>query len=136
MIIENAGYPVETHISTTDDGYILTIHRIPHGKDGPTGPRPVVFVQHGLLCSSADWVLSYPTKALGIFEGYHCNKFDTYYDSMCKCICDLIILLAFILSDAGYDVWLGNYRGNTYSRAHLHFDPDTDLDYWQFRYRL
>jgi len=103
VIIENAGYPVETHISTTDDGYILTIHRIPHGKDGPTGPRPVVFVQHGLLCSSADWVLSYPTKAL-----------------------------AFILSDAGYDVWLGNYRGNTYSRAHLHFDPDTDLDYWQF----
>ena len=37
------------------------------------------------------------------------------------------------MSDAGYDVWLGNYRGNTYSRAHLHLDPE-ELDFWQFRY--
>ena len=69
VIIEKAGYPVETHIVTTDDGYILTMHRIPYGKDGPDSlnaqPRPVVFVQHGLLCSSADWVLSDPPKALG-----------------------------------------------------------------------
>ena len=59
---------METHIVTTDDGYILTMFRIPHGKDGPglnNEPRPVVFVQHGLLCSSADWVLSDPPKALG-----------------------------------------------------------------------
>ena len=71
MIIEKAGYPSETHIVTTDDGYILEMHRIPHGKDGPnntTEPRPVVFIQHGLLCSSADWVLSDPPKALGIFR--------------------------------------------------------------------
>ena len=26
------GYPAETHWVTTDDGYILTIHRIPYGK--------------------------------------------------------------------------------------------------------
>ena len=59
---------METHVVTTDDGYILTMFRIPHGKDGPglnDEPRPVVFVQHGLLCSSADWVLSDPPKALG-----------------------------------------------------------------------
>jgi len=105
VIIEKAGYPSETHIVTTDDGYILEMHRIPHGKDGPnntTEPRPVVFIQHGLLCSSADWVLSDPPKAL-----------------------------AFIMSDAGYDVWLGNYRGNTYSRRHEHLDPD-EYDYWRF----
>ena len=68
VIIEKAGYPVETHIVTTEDGYILTMFRIPYGKDGPgenDEPRPVVFVQHGLLCSSADWVLSDPPKALG-----------------------------------------------------------------------
>ena len=61
---------METHIATTDDGYILTMHRIPYSKDNPDSldnntTRPVVFVQHGLLCSSADFVLSDPPKALG-----------------------------------------------------------------------
>ena len=60
---------------TTDDGYLLTMHRIPYSKNDPDSykngevnvTRPVVFVQHGLLCSSADFVLSYPPKALGIY---------------------------------------------------------------------
>lgn len=62
---------------TTDDGYILTMHRIPYSKNEPDSykeaykngetntTRPVVFIQHGLLCSSADFVLSDPPKALG-----------------------------------------------------------------------
>ena len=32
----------------------------------------------------------------------------------------------------GYDVWLGNYRGNHESREHMKLDPDWDSDYWQF----
>ena len=27
--------------------------------------RPVVYLQHGLLCSSADWVIAIPEKSLG-----------------------------------------------------------------------
>ena len=44
------------------------MHRIPHGKSDNKSReeiRPVVFVQHCLLCSSADFLVAYPTKALG-----------------------------------------------------------------------
>jgi pimeloyl-ACP methyl ester carboxylesterase len=33
---------------------------------------------------------------------------------------------AFIAAREGYDVWLGNWRGNKYSRRHKTLDPDRD----------
>ena len=67
MITRN-GYPFEPHLVTTEDCYMLEVHRIPYGKHSPPVEgvdRPVVFVQHGLLGSSADWVMAAPEKALG-----------------------------------------------------------------------
>ncbi len=67
-MIAKQGYPVEQYTVTTEDCYILEIHRIPFGKnDEPVAGeiRPVVYLQHGLLCSSADWVIAAPEKSLG-----------------------------------------------------------------------
>ncbi|XP_054260842.1 lipase 1-like [Macrosteles quadrilineatus] len=40
--------------------------------------------------------------------------------------------LAFTLSDAGYDVWINNARGNCYSRNHTKLNPDKDKSFWNF----
>lgn len=37
---------------------------------------------------------------------------------------------AFMLANQGYDVWLGNLRGNSYSKGHMTLNSDTDLEYW------
>lgn len=103
-IINYWQYPAELHTVTTTDGYILTLHRIPYGKDQskPTSPRKVVFMQHGLEASSSNWVTNLPKQSAG-----------------------------FIFADAGYDVWLGNFRGNTYSKAHAWL-PVNSKEYWAF----
>ena len=58
-MISDYGYPVEVHEYTTEDGYINTLHRIPRAAER------AVFVQHGLLGTSADFVMGAPHKSLG-----------------------------------------------------------------------
>ena len=67
-MVRAAGYPAETFHTTTADGYILALHRIPRGKDQNGTGRlsgAVCYLQHGLMCSSADWVIPTPEKGLG-----------------------------------------------------------------------
>jgi lysosomal acid lipase/cholesteryl ester hydrolase len=60
-MISDYGYPIEVHTYTTDDGYINTLHRIPNKSKGSRA----VFLQHGLLGTSADFVMGSPEKSLG-----------------------------------------------------------------------
>ncbi|EGI69880.1 Lipase 1, partial [Acromyrmex echinatior] len=98
QMIRKAGYPTETHIVQTEDGYLLTLHRIPRKNGAP------VLLQHALLTTSADFLI------LGKDKG-----------------------LAFILANHGYDVWLGNFRGNTHSRAHVSLSP-SNSKFWNFSF--
>lgn len=65
-LIEIHGYPAESHIIQTEDGYLLTAHRIPHGRNNTDlTNRPPVIMHHGLMASSDSWVLRGPDKDLG-----------------------------------------------------------------------
>jgi len=102
QLISAQGYSVENHNVETSDGFILSIQRIPLGRNQvkSEAPRPVVFLQHGLLDSAATWVINFPRQSLG-----------------------------FILADAGFDVFLGNVRGNTYSSRNTKYKSNT-REFW------
>lgn len=79
------------------------MHRIPYGlTSGASANRPAVYLQHGLLGSSADWLVNGPQQSF-----------------------------AYLLADAGYDLWMGNVRGSTHSRQHITLSPDSK-EFWHF----
>ena len=105
-MVKSHNYDVEQHIVTTEDGYILTVFRIPGSPSSPPSPnKPVVFLQHGILDSAATWVNNGPGLAP-----------------------------AYLLADKGYDCWLGNTRGSMYSRKHKTLNPDKDKEFWEFSF--
>jgi len=107
QIVGGLGYPVETHHITTTDGYINTYFRI-QAKNTKIKPGlPVIYCQHGLLDSSDSWIMNDEALAPGL-----------------------------ILANAGYDVWIGNIRGNRYSLGHtIYNSSDFRSPYWDFSWQ-
>ena len=109
-IIRHHGYPAEEYTVQTEDGYLLYIQRIPAGRVEDScdihgcPPKEVVFLQHGLLCSASNWITNLPNESF-----------------------------AFLLADAGFDVWMGNVRGNTYGLRHIKYKTNSNK-FWDFRY--
>lgn len=65
--------------------------------------KPPVILMHGLLQSADVWLDAGPGSAL-----------------------------AYLLADDCHDLWVGNQRGNYYSRKHRTLNPDTDSKFWHF----
>ncbi len=40
-----------------------------------------------------------------------------------------------MFANAGYDVWLGNSRGNKHSRRHVSLNPDKNASFWEFSFQ-
>lgn len=102
------GYPKEIHTVTSEQGYIINMFRIGAKNSkisNKNGEKPVVFLQHGLSASADSWVLNKEEKALGL-----------------------------MMANRGFDVWLGNTRGNKYAYSHVSMSPETK-EFWQFSWQ-
>ena len=102
QLIESRGFVCETHFVITEDGYNLTLHRIIN-LSSDRDSRKVVLLQHPLLGSAADFLIN--SEGGGINDTRQANAVGNN--------------LGFELSYQGYDVWLGNSRGNAYARDHI-----------------
>ncbi|XP_036330296.1 lipase 3 isoform X1 [Rhagoletis pomonella] len=102
QIINSNQYVCERHLVRTADGYEITLHRIPPKNVTHSHSRQPFILMHGLLGSGADFVLPGRARSLGC-----------------------------ILNDQGYDVWLPNARGTTFSKRHIAMDSSM-ASFWNF----
>mmetsp|Transcript_20030 Transcript_20030/g.17706 ORF Transcript_20030/g.17706 Transcript_20030/m.17706 type:complete len:439 (+) Transcript_20030:12-1328(+) len=109
---QSYGFRFEEHKIITEDGYILSAHRLPGKQSDKIKDligRPPVMLQHGLLDNSA-------TFTIGAFNRS----------------------LPYLLSEAGYDVWMTNTRGNFNSYEHSNPKDYSVFDqhskYWNFTF--
>ncbi|KAK7292388.1 hypothetical protein RIF29_08166 [Crotalaria pallida] len=100
--VEPHGYKCEEHQVITEDGYILSLQRIPAGRSVKAASKPPVLLQHGVFIDAIVWVF---------------NSLDES--------------LAFILADNGFDVWLSSTRGTKYSSGHVSLSPN-EKAYWDW----
>lgn len=87
---------------TTSDGYNLSLYRIPRATGEPETTKPPVLIIHAQDCDMMEWLWNDADKAN-----------------------------ALLLARAGYDVWLGNNRGNKYSNTHTSLTTK-DAAYWDY----
>ncbi|KAK6465179.1 Alpha/Beta hydrolase protein [Scheffersomyces coipomensis] len=103
-LVKSKGYIVREFVVTTKDGYLLVLHKIERpGRSQYLHNGKIAYFHHGLLTNSELFVLGTKKEKN----------------------------LPFLLLDLDYEVWLGNNRGNKYSRKHLNLSV-CDVKFWDF----
>ena len=100
------GWSLEPIEIETMDGYLLTTYKLKNEKlkSSLYGTKGPVILQHGMFQSHLPFILNQPSYSL-----------------------------AFIMVENGYEVYLGNNRGNVHSRRHKEFSPYEDR-FWDFSF--
>lgn len=101
-LLARHGFDTESHDIQTDDGYIITIHRIVPRNRSLTEHRTPLLAGHGLASCSEQWGVRNDGKNL-MYE----------------------------LTARGFDVWLANYRGSFYGRKHIKYNI-RQPKFWDF----
>uniref|UniRef100_T1JVK7 Lipase n=1 Tax=Tetranychus urticae TaxID=32264 RepID=T1JVK7_TETUR len=108
QLIESRGFQYERYYVTTEDGYILQNFRIINPYAREArNTLKPVLLVHPILASCASWLFNSPAS------------------------------LGFLLANLGYDVWLINARGTSYSTNHTHLDPEGNSFYpvfWDYSF--
>uniref|UniRef100_T1JV91 Lipase n=1 Tax=Tetranychus urticae TaxID=32264 RepID=T1JV91_TETUR len=104
QLIESRGFEYEVHYVTTEDGYILQNFRIINRYAKESGKKlKPILLLHAFATSCSAWLVNSPAE------------------------------LGFLLANLGYDVWLINVRGTSYSTNHTHLDPE-DPQFWDYSF--
>jgi hypothetical protein len=105
-IVQEYGFAIERHDVTTEDGYILSLWRLRRSDQNQiTAGRPILYMSHSSWYSPEHFLMHGPDLSPAIY----------FYN-------------------LGYDVFMNNLRGSTYSRRHISLDPDTDREFWAINF--
>lgn len=118
QIVVSRGFGCKTFHPTTRDNYILTAYQIvnPHVKR----TRGTVLLMHCLFGTSIDYVI--PDGRGYARAPPPRGSIDLRSSNM-----------ALEFANHGYDVWLGNFRGNPYATNHTKLSV-ADKAYWDFSF--